>query len=85
MTIMKRLAVAQAKAHLTTVLREMSKTGESVIVTNRGKAVAKIVPIQDQKTKAQPFFNRLKGIVTIHGEITKPIIPAEDWDNDWSF
>ena len=82
---MKRLAVAQAKANLTSVLREMSKTGEGVIVTNRGKAVAKIVPIKDKTTKPKPFFNRLKGIVTIQGELTKPIIPVEDWDNDWSF
>ena len=81
---MKKLAVAQAKAKLTSVLREMSKTGEGVIVTNRGKAVAKIVPIREKKEREKPFFGRLKGIVTLHGELTKPIIPAEDWDNDWS-
>lgn len=81
---MKKLAIAKAKANLTSVLREMSKTGEGVIVTNRGKAVAKIVPIKET-SNPKPFFNRLKGIVTVHGEITKPIIPAEDWDNDWSF
>lgn len=80
---MKKLAVAQAKANFTSVLREMSKTGEAVVVTNRGEPVAKIIPIR-KTTRPKPFFNRLKGIVTIHGEITKPIIPAEDWDNDWS-
>lgn len=82
---MKKLAIAQAKANLTSVLREMSKTGESVLVTNRGKAVARISPVREKKEKEKPFLGRLKGEFKIVGELTKPIIPAEDWDNDWSF
>ena len=77
---MKRMSVSETKARFLAVANQVSETGEAVIVTKRGKPLVKLIPVKPEKPK--PFIGRLKGIVTINGELTKPIIPPEDWDLD---
>lgn len=77
---MKKVPVSEAKAHLLSLVNHVAATGESVVVTKRGRPVAKVIPFRPEKEK--PFFGRLKGFATLKGEITKPIIPAEDWEFD---
>lgn len=77
---MKKMPVSEAKAKFLAVVNQVSQSGEGVVVTKRGKPVVKVIPIKQEKPK--PFIGRLKGIVTIHGELTKPIIPPEDWELD---
>ncbi len=42
---MKRVSLAQAKAHLSALLDRVA-AGESVLITRRGKDVARIVPAE---------------------------------------
>jgi prevent-host-death family protein len=79
---MKKMPVSEAKAHFLSVVNQVSQTGEGVVVTKRGKPLVKVIPFRPDKPK--PFFGRLKGIATLNGELTKPIISPEDWDKDWS-
>ena len=74
------MPVSEAKARFLAVVNQVSQSGEGVIVTKRGKPLVQVIPIKQVKPK--PFIGRLKGIVTIHGDLTKPIIPAEDWETD---
>jgi prevent-host-death family protein len=46
----------------------------SVIITKRGKPYAKLVPVA---SKEEPLHGFMKGLVTIRGDVTKPI--EVDW------
>ena len=46
-----------------------------VIITKRGKPYAKLVPIEDESGS---FYGSLRGVATVHGDITEPI--DVEWD-----
>jgi prevent-host-death family protein len=78
----RQMAAGEFKAKCLGVLDEVQHTGQHVVITKRGKPVAKVVPISNEKRKDN-FFGRLKGIVEIVGDpddLVKPIFPLEDWD-----
>ena len=44
--IMKEVAVFEAKTRLSEICDEVARTGESVVVTRRGKGLVQIVPLE---------------------------------------
>lgn len=42
---MREIGVLEAKTHFTSLIAEVERTGEEVIVTRHGKAAVRIVPI----------------------------------------
>ena len=56
---MKVAAVAELKASLSRYLSRV-KTGEEVVVTERGKPIAKIIPIPDAETEEEKRLQRLE-------------------------
>ncbi len=75
---MRKIAAGEFKTRCLTLMDEVQKNREHVIITKRGKPVAKLVPVG--KAKDDPFFGRLKGVFEIVGDIESPVIPLEDWD-----
>ena len=57
----KRLAVADFKAHLAESLREV-EAGTRIIVERRGKAVAVLVPAGDAQLPPQTWWRDLYGV-----------------------
>ncbi len=75
---MKTMAAGVFKTKCLAVMDEVQKKREPVVITKRGRPVAKLVPITDQP---DPIFGFLKGeIIAIHGDIVGPIVPLEDWE-----
>ena len=75
---MKAAKVSEVKAGLSKYLARV-KRGEEVVITDRGRPIAKLVPIPPD---ADPEMARMRdlerrGIVTIHGTGR---IPPEFWD-----
>jgi prevent-host-death family protein len=71
----KRLMAAGTfKAECLAVLDRVAETGETVIVTKRGRPVAEVVPV---RTRASRPLHRS---VTTHGDIVGPVLG--DWDLD---
>jgi prevent-host-death family protein len=66
------IGAAAFKARCLSLLDRVAETGESLIITKRGKAVARIVPAR--RTPAAS----LRGSVTVRGDIVRPILDA--WD-----
>jgi prevent-host-death family protein len=62
------------KARCLKLMDEVRTTRRPLVITKRGKPVAKLVPVEEE---LQPLFGRLKGTVTIHGDIIGPI--EQDW------
>jgi prevent-host-death family protein len=71
------IAAGQFKATCLALLDEVQREGKEIIVTKRGKPVARIVPV-DEKPKIPNLFGRMKGSGVILGDIISPI--GEIWD-----
>jgi prevent-host-death family protein len=74
---MKKMAAGEFKAHCLSVMDKVSKTKEPVLITKRGRPVAKLVPADEAPSD---FLGRLEGVVRIVGDIESPIEPPEAWD-----
>jgi len=74
---MKTMGAAQFKARCLQVMDDVQRTRESVVITKKGRAVAKLVPAKSQPTE---IFGCMQAEVEIVGDIVSPAIPAEDWE-----
>jgi prevent-host-death family protein len=74
---MKTIAAGKFKARCLAVMDDVQRSREPIVITKRGKAVAKLVPADAPKRK---FLGRLEGIVHIVGDIESPIEPPEAWE-----
>ena len=75
---MKKIAAGEFKARCLTLMEEVCATREPLVITKRGKPVAKLVPAD--KTSRE-FLGRLKGVMRIVGEIESPVEPPEAWES----
>lgn len=70
------IAAGQFKAKCLKIMDDVHKTHEEVIITKRGKPVAKLVPVEEAPPQA--LFGFLLGSAVIKGDITRPT--GEIWD-----
>jgi antitoxin (DNA-binding transcriptional repressor) of toxin-antitoxin stability system len=56
---------------------EVRSTREPVLITKKGRPVAKLVPAESQP---EDIFGCLKDEIKIVGDIESPIVPWEEWD-----
>jgi prevent-host-death family protein len=75
---MKTIAAGEFKARCLKVMEEVRTKRVPVLITKRGKPLAKLVPPDD---KPPDIFGRLAGKIEIVGDIVSPITPLEDWEN----
>jgi prevent-host-death family protein len=90
---MRSVSAGEFKAKCLAIMDEVNETGEPVLITKRGKPVARVVPAEmpePHKTNVESIFRAFHGLVRINGDpndLVDPIIPAEEWDHlkdDWS-
>ncbi len=74
---MKTMSAANFKARCLKVMDEVQTTREVIIITKRGRPVAKLVPAGKP---ARKLFGALAGRVKIIGDIESPAVPPEDWE-----
>jgi prevent-host-death family protein len=73
---MKTIAAGAFKARCLSLMDEVKKKRQPLLITKHGKPVAKLVPVEG--TEADPIFGFYKGKVTITGDIVAPL-PPEEW------
>ena len=56
---MRKIAAGEFKARCLTLMEDVRSTREPLVITKRGKAVAKLVPADDGDND---FIGRLKGV-----------------------
>jgi prevent-host-death family protein len=76
----KTMAAGVFKAKCLKVMDEVQAKRISVVITKRGKPVAKIVPI-DAKPEQDEIFGFMKGKGKITGDIVKPALTLKEWGN----
>lgn len=74
---MKTMAAGKFKAKCLGVMEQVRKTREPVVITKRGKPVAKLVPADKD---ADDIFGCLRGVFKIVGDVESPVVPPEDWE-----
>jgi len=74
---MKTMSAAHFKTHCLTVMDEVRATRNPVVITKRGRPVAKLVPADSVR---DDFIGRLEGVVRIQGDIESPVEPPESWE-----
>jgi prevent-host-death family protein len=72
----KTIPAGQFKVHCLAIMDEVQAKRQAVIITKRGKPVAKLVPVEKAKDDIFGFF---KGKISIHGDIVSPVITPEEW------
>ena len=75
-SLMKKMAAGAFKVHCLAVMDEVQSKRETVVITKRGKPVAKLVPVEQEK---DDIFNFMKGKGTIVGDIVSPALTPEEW------
>ena len=74
---MKTMRAGEFKARCLKVMDQVRATREPVIITKRGRPVAKLVPVD---RRGDDIFGCLKGVVEIVGDIESPLVAPEDWE-----
>jgi len=74
---MKTIPAGEFKARCLQVMDEVHSNRSAVVITKRGKPVAKLVPV-DAAPVWQP--GRLAGRIEILGDIVSPVNSPEDWE-----
>jgi len=73
---MKKMAAGEFKVHCLKVMDEVQSKRQAVLITKRGKPVAKLVPVEKE---ADDIFGFFKGKGTITGDIVSPVLTPEEW------
>lgn len=73
----KIYGVSEFKAHALQILDQVSRTGESIVITKRGKPLARVVPCVDEEVTVT--MGGLAGTVSFMGDLVSPI-GEEDWE-----
>lgn len=77
----KIIAAGEFKARCLQLMDEVAATGQSIVITKRGKEVVRVIPhVPDTPKPFRSLYGLLKGSVTIHGDIIGPT--GVEWEGD---
>lgn len=74
---MKRVAAGVFKAKCLSIMDEVATRNESIVITKRGKPVAKLVPVGLEVP--DEIFGFMKGKGVVKGDIVGPALTLEEW------
>jgi prevent-host-death family protein len=72
----KTIPAGTFKARCLALMDEVAAKRQAIVITKRGKPVAKLVPVEKEKDE---IFGFMKGKVTVNGDIVGPILTPEEW------
>lgn len=75
---MKHIGAGAFKARCLKLMDEVQNTREPLVITKKGRPVAKLVPADTARD--DDIFDCLKGVMDIVGDIESPLVPASDWE-----
>ena len=76
-----KINAAEFRTKCFKILDQVQATHREVIITKRGKPIAKIVHI-NQKEQKDPFLGALSGAGRTLGDLTQPVVNPLDWEID---
>ena len=73
---MKKMPAGSFKTNCLAVMDEVQAKRETVVITKRGKPVAKLVPVN---AETDEIYNFLAGKGAVAGEIVSRALSREEW------
>ena len=73
---MNTIPAGKFKAHCLAIMDEVQAKRQAVVITKRGKPVAKLVPVEQEKDDIFGFY---KGKIKVTGDVVSPAITPEEW------
>ena len=73
----RTISAAEFKAKCLGIMDEVAASHQPVIITKRGKPVARLLPIEAEPVS---IIGRYKGKIKIEGDWLAPVFPTEEWD-----
>ena len=73
---MKTIPAARFKARCLKIMDEVKARRETVLITKKGKPVARLVPAEEP---VRDVFGCLAGELEIRGDIMAPVVEASAW------
>jgi len=74
----KTIPAGAFKARCLAIMDEVQAKRQAVVITKRGKPVAKLVPVEQEKDDIFGFMKG-KGKIEIKGDIISPALTPEEW------
>jgi len=78
---MKRVKIGEFRDRASELIRRAAG-GETVVILNRDREVAKIVPIASGTARTGGLLGCLAGTAEVRGDIEAPIAPSDAWFRD---
>ncbi len=66
----RTMKASEFKARCLALMDEIAESGEEIVITKRGKPVAKLAPCENRQGAP---WGRDRDILTIHGDIIEPV------------
>jgi prevent-host-death family protein len=76
----KTIGAGAFKAQCLSIIDEVHHSHREILITKRGKPMARLVPLKQEKPESIVGF--LKGKVRVVGDIVSPIVEPWEWDQD---
>jgi prevent-host-death family protein len=73
--VMKKIAAGEFKAKCLALMEDVRSTRQPIVITKRGKPVAKLVPAEPEK---DDWIGRLDGVYKVLGDVESPI---DGWES----
>jgi len=74
--VMNTIPAGKFKARCLAIMDEVQAKRQAVVITKRGKPVAKLVPVEQEKDDIFGFY---KGKIKVTGDVVSPAITPEEW------
>ena len=75
---MKTVKISEFKAKCLDILDRVDRTGETLVITRRGRPLARILPISP--ISAGEWLGCLAGTAREIEGLVEPVVAAEDWE-----
>jgi prevent-host-death family protein len=75
-----QIPAAEFKTNCLKIMDEVEKSHNPVVITKRGRPVAKLVPVEQPGTKRKPLFGYMAGEATLIGDVVN--MPKTIWEAD---
>ena len=76
---MAKVPATEFKARCLQLMDRVAETRTTYVITKRGKAVARLVPVE--RAPGEPLFGRLRDMAEETGDIVGPIAAPGDWSS----
>ncbi len=76
---MKTIPAGEFKTHCLSIMDDVRKSRQPVLITKKGVAVAKLVPVESTE---RDLFGCLTGTIEILGDVEAPVVAPAAWENN---